>query len=429
MATTAFHFGRFMGSAMLLGSALLSACGGGSSSAPVATTLSGTAAVGLPIVGGTIAVNCATGSPLSATTSSTGGWTVTINGQTLPCATRVTGGTVSGVANTTPYHSIAVSFGTVNITPLTDLVVAQLSGADPAVWFGSPVFTGVNAAALNTALSTVSTNLGLASTLGETNPLTTSFAPQNGVLLDDVLEALKTTLADASVNKSYAELLAAAAAGNFSTFSGFQTAFSTIYVNLAPATPSGATTCASGETLMVYDGGSSKYTKGQGVCFTGSATALTFSGKTLSNPVANSTATNGNFVVNTFTDASDSYAYEVVLNSGALYEINVSNPNYVGQFAPSTGSTASAGGAGSLTVVTSVAGIATPAIVVSPVTKPANQSDFCSGITSDSSLTSLTAAGGSLTIDSCTFSGSVGTIAATLRSVVTLSYSITYTYN
>jgi hypothetical protein len=139
----------------------------------------------------------------------------------------------------------------------------------------------------------------------------------------------------------------------------------------------------------------------------------------------------------TFTDASDSYVYEVVLSSGALYEINASKGSgtndYVGQFAPSTGSTATTGGAGSLTVVTSISGIATPAIVVSPVTKPANQSDFCSSIQNDSSITSLSANGGSLTINSCTFSGSVGTITATLAItspvVFSTAYSISYTYN
>jgi hypothetical protein len=368
---------------------------------------------------------------LTTVTSSTGTWTVTIGGQTLPCAAQVAGGTVGGVANSTPYHSIAVSFGTVNITPLTELVVAQLTGANPNTWFGSPTFTGVNSAAITTALNTVSTNLGLAGTLGETNPLTAAFVAQNGSLQDDVLEALKTTLADVSVNKTYAELLAAAVAKDFTTFTGFQSTFSTIYVNLAPATPSGATSCTGGATLMVYDGTASKYTKGQGVCFTGSATSLAFSGKSLTSPVQN-TAVSSPFSAYTFTDASDSYVYEVILNAGALYEINVSHPNYVGQFAPSTGSASVGAGAGTLTVDTTVMGFTT-SIVVSGVTKPTDQTSFCSAMQTDSSLTSLTAAGGSLTIDSCTFSGSVGTIGATLRVTsplsLTTSYTIRYTYS
>ncbi|NVO06470.1 MAG: hypothetical protein HXX19_11320, partial [Rhodoferax sp.] len=107
MALQAWGIGRLMGSALLAATTLLAACGGGSST-PAATTLSGTAAVGVPIVNGAITVSCASGSTLTTTTTSTGTWTVTINGQTLPCATQVTGGTVGGVANTTPYHSIAV---------------------------------------------------------------------------------------------------------------------------------------------------------------------------------------------------------------------------------------------------------------------------------------------------------------------------------
>ena len=121
----------------ILCSIILVACGGGSgSSTPSSSTLSGVAAVGTPIANGTINIRCASGSALNTTTSSSGGWQVTLSGQTLPCAVEVSGGTINGVANTMTYHSIATAIGTVNVTPLTDLMVANLAGtATPTTWF------------------------------------------------------------------------------------------------------------------------------------------------------------------------------------------------------------------------------------------------------------------------------------------------------
>ncbi|WP_342619737.1 hypothetical protein [Rhodoferax sp. GW822-FHT02A01] len=404
---------RFM--CLAAAAALLAACGGGSSS----PTLSGVAAVGVPIVSGSVKVSCAGGSALNTTTSSSGSWSVTTSGQTLPCAVQVSGGTAGGAANTTPYHSIALSFGTVNITPLTDLVVAQMLGAAPQTWFASPAFSSVNATSLNAALTTVSSSLGMTSTLGTVNPFTTAFVPQNGVLLDDVLEAIKTALTNQS--QTYAALLAAAQAGNYATFTGFGTAFTVAYGSVSGPGSSGVTSCANGETKMTYFGTSGKYADGQSVCFTGSATALSFSGKTLTSPTLNGAVTSP-FSAYVFTDASDNYKYEMILDSGALYEINVSNgPTYVGQFVT-----------GSLTVETTVMGVTT-SISIGGIHAPADQSTFCSGILTDNSITSLTSAGGSLTIDSCSFSGNVGNIAATLHvtTPVTLntSYTIKYTYN
>ncbi|MEQ1673424.1 MAG: DUF1566 domain-containing protein, partial [Candidatus Nitrotoga sp.] len=48
----------------------------------------------------------------------------------------VSGGTINAVSNTAKYHSLATSFGTVNITPLTDLIVANVVGRSALdVWF------------------------------------------------------------------------------------------------------------------------------------------------------------------------------------------------------------------------------------------------------------------------------------------------------
>jgi len=151
------------------------------------------AAIGAPIVGGTVSVVCASGATLSSTTSSTGGWTVTITDQTLPCATQVKNGTISGVANTQLYHAAALAFGTLNITPLTDLIMANTLGSAPATWFSGlsttsrPVLT---AATLDAARTRVINTLGMTSTLNGGNPLTTTFTAAPGNLYDDALRAM-----------------------------------------------------------------------------------------------------------------------------------------------------------------------------------------------------------------------------------------------
>jgi hypothetical protein len=307
--------------------AFVAGCGGGDDdTATPAAMLSGVAAVGDPVVGGAIAVKCAGGAALTTTTSATGGWQVSISGQTLPCAVQVSGGTVGGTANTTPYHSIAVSFGNINVTPLTDLVVAQLLATAPQTWFGAPVFSAVNAAAVSTALSSVVNGLGIATTVGTVNPLTTGFTAQVGNPVDNLLEALKTALANLS--QTYADLLGAAQSGTYVAFTGFGAAFSTAYQALPTAPPAAS---------------------------------------------------------------------------------------------------------GSLTVEVSISGAPATAVTITGVPRPANQAEFCDGLTNDPTFTGLDDSGGSLTINSCSFSGNVGQVSATLNVTtpiaLALPYSIRYTYN
>lgn len=307
--------------------AFLAGCGGGDDPAPAAS-LSGVAAVGAPITNGTVAVQCAGGAALNTTTSTTGAWQVSFSGQTLPCAVQVSGGTISGSTNTTPYHSIALSLGTVNVTPLTDLIVAQLAGANPQTWFGSPVFTNVNAGAVQTALNNVVSGLGIASTLGSVNPITTAFKAEPSDAVDKLLEALKTALT--STSQTYAALLSAAQTGSYSAFTGFGAAFST-------AAQGGSTT------------------------------------------------------------------------------------------PPPTG------GSGSLTVEVSIAGAAATTVTINGVPAPANQGEFCDGLTQDSTFSGFSSSGGSMTINSCSFANNVGQVSATLTTTVPVSlslpYAIKYTYN
>jgi hypothetical protein len=203
-------------------SLVLAACGSSDD------TLSGTAATGAPIVGGTVDVKCKTGAALSATTSDAGAWSVTLGGQTLPCKVRVRGGNVpqgdgSSQANTSDYHSVAAAPGTVNITPLTDLAVAQLAKEAPSAWFGKVAaadFTTIDAMKVAAAVTAVVDALGIKDFLGTDNPLTTAFVAKVNATdkIDQALEALKragshTAILEAAMSAaSAADLTSAAAA-------------------------------------------------------------------------------------------------------------------------------------------------------------------------------------------------------------------------
>ena len=242
---------QYVLSVLLFTIGLLAGCGGGggSSSAPAASILSGTAAVGSPIVGGTINITCAAGSALApASTNSTGYWQVTLSGQTLPCAVQVSGGVVNGTTiPTLRYHSIASSTGNVNITPLTDLLVANLaSTATPSTWFtgllASQLATATyNQASVDASLAKLRVALSQLTPLNNStiNPITTVFTPHPGVLSDDVLAALATALSTSTT--PYATLLANAAA---SAFTAPAANFGTALTNAFNGTASGGATAS-----------------------------------------------------------------------------------------------------------------------------------------------------------------------------------------
>lgn len=225
--------------------------GGGGSSTPAASGLSGVAAVGSPIAGGTISVVCSGGSALDrATTSSTGVWQVTLSGQTLPCAVEVSGGTINGTANTTTYHSIATAAGTVNVTPLTDLIVANLaSTATPGTWFAglnaSPSkLSSISQTTVDDALTKLRTALNGLPQLSANNPITMEFSATPGTAGDDMLTALKTAMNSTGV--PYTSLLASASGPNFiAPVVGFDTALTSAY---ADAARGGTTSSTAGST-------------------------------------------------------------------------------------------------------------------------------------------------------------------------------------
>jgi hypothetical protein len=190
--------------------ALLLACGGdggGSPPAPPVTppaalSIVGTAATGAAIAGGTVTAKCAAGAATTATTAADGSYSVSVSSGALPCALQVT--TADGA---TSLYSVATGSGTsatANITPLTQLVVASLGGADPAALFagfGSSTAAAVTSANVASAQTAVVQTLATAgidiSTLGDlvTGSLTAATATASGNAYDAALDTLQAKLA------------------------------------------------------------------------------------------------------------------------------------------------------------------------------------------------------------------------------------------
>lgn len=233
-------------SAIIIG-LILAACGGGGASGggttQTVTSLSGTAAVGFAVVNGTVNIKCASSTAIApSTTSAAGAIQVNLTGQTLPCALQVTGGTINGVGNTNNYHSIATSAGNVNVTPLTDMLIANLAGtATPTTWFAgltTAKLAAITAGQVTTAATNVKTALGLTTQLAGIDLITTAFTPTRNNVMDNTLEALQAAITNNVT--PYATLLTSAgvnANAAFMTPAGFNAALTAAYIP-----PGGGTT-------------------------------------------------------------------------------------------------------------------------------------------------------------------------------------------
>jgi hypothetical protein len=178
--------------------------------APVATLpkLSGTAATGAPIAGTVVAIDVNGKSSSPATTSATGAFTVDVAGLTAPFILSITG-TSNG--KQVFLSSIATSAGqTVNITPLTDLIVsaaAGVPGGNSLTNLCTPVDSvlpkgclialteAAKTANLSNAVQKVKDMIAPLNT-ADTNPLTGAFEA-NGLGFDAILDKILVTPADA----------------------------------------------------------------------------------------------------------------------------------------------------------------------------------------------------------------------------------------
>lgn len=440
------HFKYKLISALCLSTLALTGCNDDntSNSTTSTTNVSGTAAVGAAITGANVVLNCGGSSTFNTTTNTNGVFNVTVPTANLPCAASISGGSLPAGQT---LHSVTTTAGanvTVNVNPLTDLVLIkalQAGGVDAAAWLAHPVSTNLpTAAAITTASNAIKTALiakGYAyPTSANFNPITSAMTPASPTdTYDSLLDALAAAITTAgstypqlvtsfigggsfptapitppaggvtcaSINKQKAALsdltqfvgkylvkigssttttsLTIAANGDISMNGKTATASdicgpfvqsngqgllilakntANIQVNVFKDTAGKITTegpdftgstdtffgelngtavtptpvCTAPSISTTFNSGLTNlpYTNGQKVCFTASATTLAFNGKTLSNPV-NNTAVSLPFTANTFTDGTNQY--EVILNSGSLFEINFSyNGTYSGQFAP-----------------------------------------------------------------------------------------------
>jgi hypothetical protein len=445
-------------------SLVLAACGSSDD------TLSGTAATGAPIVGGTVDVKCKTGAALSATTSDAGAWSVTLAGQTLPCKVRVRGGTANSQANTTDYHSVATAPGTLNITPLTDLAVAQLAREAPSAWFGKVAaadFTTIDAMKVAAAVTAVVDALGVKDFLGTDNPLTTAFVAKVNATdkIDQALEALKQAGSHAAV------LEAAMSAVSASDLASAAASFKSAVMAALPASggggdagggggsgsgggsSAGALACTDTEIMtlskgavrsptadelagyfMNYTGtfdhaGDNSYPEATATFSSDGKVAISWSG-------GQKTYTGTSFCYDT-TIGSAEYGNTLYVNFGDTGKVDLWKKN--GQFSgwmKAGGSDAGGGsstGNSTLRIDVTVAGVTTSS-TINNVPKPTNEGDFCAAVNGGDygSLSATLGGQGTLTINSCSFSGSVGQINATMSLttpiVFSTSYAVKYTY-
>ncbi|MFZ3115534.1 MAG: hypothetical protein WA133_01210 [Syntrophales bacterium] len=178
---------------------LILACGGSGDEAPArSTTLTGTAAAGAPIIG-TVTIKDST-TPTAQTKTVTieanGKYTVDVTGLKAPYMVRA-----DGYVGGNEYHLYSAGTsadvgGTINITPLTDLIVANIAGSIAKTYFDNGAFSTLTAVqltaqseALRAKLLPVLQAVGVSSSI---DLLRASFSTDHSGL-DAALDVLRVT--------------------------------------------------------------------------------------------------------------------------------------------------------------------------------------------------------------------------------------------
>ena len=217
---------------------LITACGGGSGDTatgvqpptpPVTTsvTLTGVVARGAALAGAAVSAKCAANT--GTATSGTGGdYTLTVTAGVFPCVVQATSSDAATVL-----HSVATAntaggtTASANITPLTELLVAQVTGTQPATYMASvaasTLSTTITASTVSTAQTAVAATLTAAgvSLTGITNMVTDTLVPattgSTGNGYAQVLGALNQAITSSGTTLAALTTSVAAAAAGGST--------------------------------------------------------------------------------------------------------------------------------------------------------------------------------------------------------------------
>jgi hypothetical protein len=301
----------------------IAGCGGGGGSGLGALVIEGIAAVGTPITSGNISVVCAAGSAVPATTTdpTTGAYSVTLSGQTLPCAVQVSGGAISGLTNTTlSYRSIATATGTTNVNPLTELIVANATGLTPSTWFAGvssvpSALSGVGSTQVNNSVKNVANALAGLSPL-QNNPITTTMTASASDPFDDSLTALATVLS--ANNISYTALLSDSTLPTFASIvaaSGINTQLTTALYNTQPSGTTNGGVAYSGNYSGTFNGsvsGTWQVNVASNGNMTGTITPQGYAAESVSSGTINSS---GNVSVGT---TSGGYSFTGAISTNAI---------------------------------------------------------------------------------------------------------------
>ncbi len=224
MAQRALHIPSLrtrLASVSVLALAACGGSGGGDAPAnppapPVATPMqvSGTVATSAALADAAVVVTCARGSG-STTSNEAGAYTQKLDDAQLPCVV-----TATSADGTTVLHSIAGGTAsadtTIEVTPLTELLVAQYAGAAPSLYvanFGAT--TKVDATSLQQAQTTLLQSLAHANVdlSGVTDVVSGALQPGSASGYDAALQHLSASMTDAGTSLGQLTTTVATTAG------------------------------------------------------------------------------------------------------------------------------------------------------------------------------------------------------------------------
>jgi hypothetical protein len=158
--------------------------------------IAGVVAVGTPLVG-SVTVKDATGATRTAPIGVNGSYSVNVEGMTAPFMVRAEG---SADGRTYVIHSAALAAdlgGNINVTPLTDLAIANIAGQIASAYFDAGNFASLTTEALNAEINLLRTRLlPVLQALGvdaSIDLLRSRFTP-NESALDAALDVLRVTV-------------------------------------------------------------------------------------------------------------------------------------------------------------------------------------------------------------------------------------------